>query len=62
MPKPLITIIVIVIIALTGLGAWWFVTSQPAQQSTTFENSTTMPTTGTSAGITIVFTNNGFEK
>lgn len=69
MPKPLITIIVIVIIALTGFGTWWFVTSQPAQQSTTSENSTTTPetsqttpTTDTSAGITIVFTSNGFEK
>jgi hypothetical protein len=64
-PKPLVAVITIVIIILVGLGAWWFLTAQPAKNSTTAssqttsENQTSAPSTD---GITIVFTNNGFEQ
>lgn len=69
MPKPLVAIITIFVIVLVGAGAWWFLTAQPTQTtetrtstSTTPETQQPAPATNEIAGITIVFTDDGFEQ
>lgn len=71
MPKPLTAIITIVVIILVGAGAWWFLAAQPAQPETTETKTSTSTTPDTQqpatttdeiAGITIVFTDDGFEQ
>ena len=70
MTKPVaitLTIVVIVLI-LVGLGAWWYLAAQPAaapapisQTQTTQTQDEATPET-TEEGITIVFTDDGFEE
>ncbi len=70
MSKRLLTIIIIVIVALAGVGTWWFLTSQSPEESTTSESQTSTtsetqepaPVANNSAGIMILFTNDGFDK
>ncbi len=63
----IVTVSVITVLAL--VGAWWFIMAQPGTSnkdstpSTSRQSTeTTTATTPTASGITIVFTDDGFEK
>jgi hypothetical protein len=70
MPKPLIIVLSVVIIALGGLGTWWFLSAQPNEPAETTGSSTsttqTPPPASTAeepvTGVLIVFTDSGFER
>jgi len=68
-PKPLIAVITVVVVIFMGLGAWLFLSAQPAQPTQTTSSTSTPPATQEPAptaeesnGATIVFTDNGFAQ
>lgn len=56
-----VLIIIAIIVVVVGSG-WWFLTAQPGQQNKTTSSSSQSSSTDKSGGITIVFTDDGFEQ